>query len=339
VAEGKDAKFTPSMVFTVDTPPFQSFLLDRVLGGMVNADAKRVQEGELADGEALDYDVTEDNYRITRIDIYNYGGERRLREINSSLRWTFEKMLDKARQEEPIQEKSEKATPQPQEPEEEPSFKRASGETVMGPEELKARAAVEGLTGCDQLNYEVMDGALWVSPTKFLGDAWNPINDALKQLGARWISVNPSHWMIPVKKSKPSSKPVGEQPPEVEKIIKQIQANQNVSRAAILDKIDEEIAKAAGLLTKEAAAYVVASEYLFTGLSIESVENHLTELHGDTAMERLAVTENSTFIMVEPYQSLTQAEKAEFGKTLKGLGAKERGDEEGWYIKKPKGDK
>jgi len=37
--EGTDARFTPELVFTVDTPPFQSFLVDRVLQGMVDADA------------------------------------------------------------------------------------------------------------------------------------------------------------------------------------------------------------------------------------------------------------------------------------------------------------
>jgi hypothetical protein len=33
-----------------------------------------------------------------RISIRNYGGERRLREIHSSLRWAFDKMYDKLRQ-------------------------------------------------------------------------------------------------------------------------------------------------------------------------------------------------------------------------------------------------
>ena len=33
-----------------------------------------------------------------QITVTNYGGERRLREINSSLRWSFDKMYDKLRQ-------------------------------------------------------------------------------------------------------------------------------------------------------------------------------------------------------------------------------------------------
>jgi len=32
---------------------------------------------------------------LTRLMIQNYGGERRLREIRSSLRWTLERMYEK----------------------------------------------------------------------------------------------------------------------------------------------------------------------------------------------------------------------------------------------------
>jgi hypothetical protein len=35
---------------------------------------------------------------LKALHVRNYGGERRLREINSSLRWTFDKMYDKIRQ-------------------------------------------------------------------------------------------------------------------------------------------------------------------------------------------------------------------------------------------------
>ena len=332
-----DAQFTPSMIFTVDTPPFKSFLVDRVFEGMKTADAERVKNGELTEEEAMDYEVTEDNYKIESIYIRNYGGERRLREIASSLRWTFDKMYDK----------SKESTPAPREEPPEPSFNTAGGEPVMCAEEVKARAAVEGLLGSDQLDYVVDGGVLKITPKKFIADAWGPIHDVLKPLGSAWVQVKPNHWEIPVKAVKAVKvwpKVVGLESAEVEEIISQIQAaNPKVSKAAVLEKIDTEIVKAAGLLTKEAAAHLGASEYLSedkaTGLSIESVEKHLTEKHGELAMQRLAVTENSTFIMVEPYQSLTPTEQAAFDKTMRGLGAEYKGDNKGWFITKPKARK
>lgn len=333
VVEGTDARFTPEMSFTVDTPPFKSFLVDRVLQGMVDADAQRVEAGELTEG--MDFEVTEDNYTITRIDITNYGGERRLNEISSSLRWTFDKMLDKAKEIPP--------RPRPEEEQPEPSFRTAGGEAVMGSEEVKARAAVDGLLGSDQLEYVVVGGVLKVTPKKSLGDAWKGINDAWKPLGASWVQVKPNHWEIPVKAAKAWPKVVGLESREVEDIIAGIQsADPKVSKAMILEKMDVEIAKAAGLLTKEAAAHMVASQYLsepekHEGLSIESVEEYLTKAHGDLANQRLAVTENSTFIMVEPYQSLTPTEQAAFDKTMKVLGAEYKGDKLGWFLTKPKG--
>jgi hypothetical protein len=92
--------FTPSDVFqfTTDIPPFQSFLLERVLDNMRRTDRERASDGELEPQEILEYTVETDGNRITKLSITNYGGERRLRELNSSLRWTLDKMYDKLRE-------------------------------------------------------------------------------------------------------------------------------------------------------------------------------------------------------------------------------------------------
>jgi hypothetical protein len=58
-------------------------------------DEGRATSGELSPDETLSYDVITDGERILQIVIRNYGGERRLREIQSSLRWAFEKMHEK----------------------------------------------------------------------------------------------------------------------------------------------------------------------------------------------------------------------------------------------------
>ena len=82
-----------SLAFTVAIPPFQSFFLERVLGNM-----KATDEGKTPGGEVLSFDVATDSERIMGITIRNYGGERRLREIQSSLRWAFDKMYEKLTQ-------------------------------------------------------------------------------------------------------------------------------------------------------------------------------------------------------------------------------------------------
>jgi hypothetical protein len=86
------------LVFIKSIPPFQSFLVERVFDNMRSTDEERATQGEIQPEEVLSYSVEADQERIKRIVVRNYGGERRLREIQSSLRWTFDKMYDKLRQ-------------------------------------------------------------------------------------------------------------------------------------------------------------------------------------------------------------------------------------------------
>lgn len=98
--EGKDLLFEPQpeYEFKTDIPPFQSFLVERVLANMGSTDRERAANGELDQSEILEYEVEEEDGMLRMLHVRNYGGERRLREINSSLRWTFDKMYDKIRQ-------------------------------------------------------------------------------------------------------------------------------------------------------------------------------------------------------------------------------------------------
>ncbi len=97
---GRDLTFRPlpEYNFTSNIPPFQSFLLERVLQNMKDNDLERASNGEIEQDETLEFIVVEKDDRIKEIHISNYGGERRLREITSSLRWTFDKMYDKLQQ-------------------------------------------------------------------------------------------------------------------------------------------------------------------------------------------------------------------------------------------------
>jgi len=98
--KGKDLLFEPQpeYEFKTDIPPFQSFLVERVLANMSSTDRERAADGEIDQSEILEYEVKEEDGVLKELHVRNYGGERRLREINSSLRWTFDKMYDKIRQ-------------------------------------------------------------------------------------------------------------------------------------------------------------------------------------------------------------------------------------------------
>ena len=100
VVDGGTLVFTPSDVFefTTDIPPFQSFLIERVLDNMRRTDQERSSNGELDPQEILEYSLETDRDKIISLSITNYGGERRLRELNSSLRWTLDKMYDKLKE-------------------------------------------------------------------------------------------------------------------------------------------------------------------------------------------------------------------------------------------------
>jgi hypothetical protein len=95
--EGKDLSFKPipDFKFTSELPPFKSFLIDRVLSNMKTTDEQKSKDGELDPSEILSYEIIAEEKEIKEILVKNYGGERRLREINSSLRWTFDKMFEK----------------------------------------------------------------------------------------------------------------------------------------------------------------------------------------------------------------------------------------------------
>ncbi len=84
-----------SIDFQTSIPPFQSFLLERVLGNMRATDEEKAVGGQLSLNDVLSFEVSTDEDKINGIMIMNYGGDRRLREIQSSLRWAFEKMYEK----------------------------------------------------------------------------------------------------------------------------------------------------------------------------------------------------------------------------------------------------
>jgi hypothetical protein len=88
----------------VNTPPFKSFFLNRILEGMKNKDAEKVSQGTLGESDALNYKVEEDDDDsggsssgiIKRIVINKYREKERLQEIFNTSAWVFTRMLEKS---------------------------------------------------------------------------------------------------------------------------------------------------------------------------------------------------------------------------------------------------
>jgi len=80
--------------FSVNTPPFSNFLVERVLTKMQEKDKELVRLGQLATDKMFSYTIVREGDLIREIIIKNIDDER-LKELKSSIRWTFEKMYEK----------------------------------------------------------------------------------------------------------------------------------------------------------------------------------------------------------------------------------------------------
>ena len=83
--------------FDVNTPPFTSFLMERVLAKMQEKDREAASTGEITPDKILSYNITRDGDLIREITIRNVRSERS-RELKSAIRWTLEKMYEKTMQ-------------------------------------------------------------------------------------------------------------------------------------------------------------------------------------------------------------------------------------------------
>ena len=81
--------------FNVNTPPFMAFLVERVLTKMQEKDRGAAETGEIPPEGILSYDISRDGDVIREITIRNVDAERS-RELKSTIRWTLEKMHEKA---------------------------------------------------------------------------------------------------------------------------------------------------------------------------------------------------------------------------------------------------
>ncbi len=80
--------------FDINTPPFNQFLIQRVLLKMQERDSELVRSGQLTPDGILCFDMVREGDSIRGLVIRNFDSDR-LRELKSSIRWTLEKMFEK----------------------------------------------------------------------------------------------------------------------------------------------------------------------------------------------------------------------------------------------------
>ncbi len=80
--------------FNVNTPPFGNFLVEKVFSKMQEKDKELVRLGQLPAEKMFAYNIVREQDLIREIIIKNVDDER-LKELKSSIRWTFEKMFEK----------------------------------------------------------------------------------------------------------------------------------------------------------------------------------------------------------------------------------------------------
>ena len=85
-----------SKKFSVNTPPFTNFLVERVLSKIQEKDKELVRMGQLASDKMFAYNIVREGDLIREILIRNVDAAR-LKELRSSIRWTLEKMYEKTK--------------------------------------------------------------------------------------------------------------------------------------------------------------------------------------------------------------------------------------------------
>ena len=83
-----------SKKFSVSTPPFQSFLVERVLMKIQEKDNELVKTSQLTTDKKFAYNIISEGDLIREIALKNVDTDR-LKELKSSIRWTLEKMYEK----------------------------------------------------------------------------------------------------------------------------------------------------------------------------------------------------------------------------------------------------
>ncbi|MGY5142437.1 MAG: hypothetical protein ACW9WZ_05270 [Nitrosopumilus sp.] len=109
IKQGKDGKIianafvTPEQLeivldetigITIDTPPFKSFFLDRIIGEMKRKDVQDVESGKIQKESIIDYIINQNGPNIREIIIKNYRQKERINELINTAGWSLTRMLE-----------------------------------------------------------------------------------------------------------------------------------------------------------------------------------------------------------------------------------------------------
>jgi len=83
-----------NIMLDVETHPFKSFFLGRIIGGMESQDRLDVQNGKISKNAAISCLVNKDSNRIKEILIKNYRQKERVTEIINTVTWSFSRMIE-----------------------------------------------------------------------------------------------------------------------------------------------------------------------------------------------------------------------------------------------------
>lgn len=81
-------------ILDVETHPFKSFFLGRIIGGMESQDKLDVQNGKIPQNLAISCLVNKEGTRIREILIKNYRQKERVTEIINTVTWAFSRMIE-----------------------------------------------------------------------------------------------------------------------------------------------------------------------------------------------------------------------------------------------------
>ncbi len=78
----------------VDTPPFKSFFIDRIIGEMKKKDFVDVENGRIQKESIIDYIINKNGTDIREIIIKNYRQKERVNELINTAGWSLTRMLE-----------------------------------------------------------------------------------------------------------------------------------------------------------------------------------------------------------------------------------------------------
>ena len=78
----------------VDTPPFKSFFLDRIIGEMKRKDSVEAENGKIQKESIIEYIINKNGSDIREVIIKNYRQKERVNELINTAGWSLTRMLE-----------------------------------------------------------------------------------------------------------------------------------------------------------------------------------------------------------------------------------------------------